>query len=100
VIDWANDKIVELIAVLRAAAVLLAVAMVAYAYLKTRSFVTLVVAALTAGFFLFTINNTDWWQQKVDEESQRLAPVATALTADAGPHAGSPVVWVAGGSRG
>jgi len=69
VIDWANDKIAELIALLRGAAVLVAIAMVAYSYIKTRSLVTLLVAALTAGFFLWTINNTDWWQQKVDEES-------------------------------
>jgi hypothetical protein len=73
VIDWTNDKIAELITLLRGASVLLAIAMVAYAYLKTRSIVTLLVAAITAGFFLWTINNTDWWQQKVEEES---APVA------------------------
>lgn len=71
-IDWTNDKIAELITLLRGASVLLAIAMVAYSYLKTRSLVTLLVAALTAGFFLWTINNTDWWQQKVEEES---APV-------------------------
>ena len=68
-IDWTNDKIAELITLLRGASVLLAIAMVAYSYAKTRSLVTLLVAALTAGFFLWTINNTDWWQQKVEEES-------------------------------
>ena len=68
-IDWTNDKIAELITLLRGASVLLAIAMVAYAYLKTRSIVTLLMAALTAGFFLWTINNTDWWQARVEDES-------------------------------
>jgi hypothetical protein len=75
VIDWTNDKIEELITLLRGASVLLAIAMVAYSYLKTRSFVTLLVAALTAGFFLWTINNTDWWQARVEDEEGASAPV-------------------------
>lgn len=72
-IEWTNDKVAELIALLRGVSVLLSIGIVAYAYAKTRSFVVLLGAALTAGFFLWTINNTDWWQQKVDEES---APAA------------------------
>lgn len=75
-IDWTNDKIAELIALLRAASVLLAIAIVALSYLKTRSLVTLLVAALTAGFFLWTINNTDWWQARVEEESAPTPVVA------------------------
>ena len=74
-IDWTNDKIAELIALLRAASVLLAIAIVALSYLKTRSLVTLLVAALTAGFFLWTINNTDWWQARVEDEEGAPAPV-------------------------
>lgn len=80
-IDWTNDKIAELIALLRGASVLLAIAMVAYSYLKTRSLVTLLVAALTAGFFLWTINNTDWWQARIEEESAP-APVVGAPPLD------------------
>lgn len=68
-IQWTNEKIAELITLARGAAVLLAIAMVGLAYAKTRSLTTLLLAALTAGFFLWTINNTDWWQQKVEEES-------------------------------
>jgi hypothetical protein len=69
VIDWTHDKIGELISLVRFAAVLVAVASVGYAYAKTRSLVTLLVAALTAGIFLWAINNTDWWQARVEEES-------------------------------
>jgi hypothetical protein len=75
VIDWANDKIAELIALLRGAAVVLAIAMVIYAYAKHRTLVALLVAALTAGFFLWTINNTDWWQARVEEEEGAPYPV-------------------------
>jgi hypothetical protein len=74
-IDWTNDKIAELITLLRGASVLLAIAIVALSYLKSRSLVTLLVAALTAGFFLWTINNTDWWQARVEDEEGAPAPV-------------------------
>jgi hypothetical protein len=69
VIDWTHDKIAELIALVRFGAVLVAVVSVAYAYAKTRSLVTLLVAALTAGIFLWAVNNTAWWQQRVEDES-------------------------------
>jgi hypothetical protein len=75
VIDWTNDKISELIALVRGAAVLGAVAMVVYAYLKTRTLIAVLVAALTAGIFLWAINNTDWWERRVGEESGAPAPV-------------------------
>jgi hypothetical protein len=68
-IDWTHDKIAELISLVRFGAVLVAVASVLYAYAKTRSLVTLLVAALTAGIFLWAINNTSWWEQRVEEES-------------------------------
>lgn len=76
-IEWLNGKIVEVTSVLQGAAVVVAVAMVLYAYAKTRSLVTLLVAALTAGFFLWVVNNPEWWQQKVAEESLN-RPVAVA----------------------
>ena len=68
-IDWTNDKIAELIALARAAAVLVAIATVGYAYAKTRSLTTLLLAAINAGIFLWSVNNTSWWQQKVEEEA-------------------------------
>ena len=82
-IDWTNDKIVELIDLVRGAAVLGAVAMVVYAYLKTRTLIAVLVAALTAGIFLWAINNTDWWERRVGEETG--ARAAAVLVARAAP---------------
>lgn len=79
-IEWTNGKIAELIDLVRGAAVLGAVAMVIIAYLKTRTLIAVLVAALTAGIFLWAINNTDWWQQRVGEETGAL-PAAVVDTA-------------------
>lgn len=79
-IDWTHDKILELIALLRIAAVLGAVAMVIWSYLKYRTLVAVLVAAITAGIFLFVVNRPDWWQQRVDEESGAPAPVVVHVT--------------------
>jgi hypothetical protein len=72
VIDWTSGKILEVTALVRGASVLGAILMVAIAYFKLRSIVAVIVAAITAGLFLFTINNTDWWQDRVEEESDTL----------------------------
>jgi hypothetical protein len=68
-IDWLSGKILEVTDLVRGASVLGAIVMVAFAYYKARSIVALLVAALTAGVFLWTINNVDWWQQRVEEET-------------------------------
>ena len=98
-IDWTNDKVTELITLLRAASVLLAIAMVAYAYLKTRSIVTLLMAALTAGFFLWTINNTDWWQARVEDESGPAPMVGMPPPSSAVPDPPGVVIIGVGGRR-
>jgi hypothetical protein len=72
VLDWTSGKILEVTALVRTASVLGAILMVAVAYYKVRSIVALIVAAITAGLFLFTINNVDWWQERVEEESDTL----------------------------
>jgi hypothetical protein len=69
VIDWLNSKIMELTALVRFGSVLGAILMVAIAYYKVRSVVAVLVAAITAGVFLFTINNTQWWTDRVTEET-------------------------------
>lgn len=71
-LDWTSGKILEVTALVRTASVLGAILMVAVAYYKVRSIVALIVAAITAGLFLFTINNVDWWQERVEEESDTL----------------------------
>lgn len=69
-IEWLSGKIVEVTDLVKGASVLGAIIMVAVAYYKARSLVALIVAALTAGVFLWTINNTQWWQDRVEEETQ------------------------------
>lgn len=68
-IDWLNGKVLEVTDLVKGASVLGAIIMVAAAYYKARSLVALIVAALTAGVFLWTINNPEWWQQRVQEET-------------------------------
>lgn len=71
-LEWTSGKILEVTALVRTASVLGAILMVAVAYYKVRSIVALIVAAITAGVFLFTINNVDWWTERVEEESDTL----------------------------
>lgn len=69
-IDWVSTKTDEVTTLFRNVSVLGAIIMVAIAYYKTRTIVALIVAAITAGVFLWTINNTDWWTDRVEEETE------------------------------
>lgn len=92
-IDWLSGKIVEVTALVRGASVLGAIIMVAFAYYRARSLVAVLVAGLTAGVFLWTINNTDWWRDRVEEESDTLGPTqVTVEVVDLTLPAYSPVV--------
>jgi hypothetical protein len=79
VIDWISGKILEVTALVRGASVLGAILMVGFAYYKARSLVAVLVAGLTAGVFLWTIHNTDWWVDRVEEESGTLAPLGVTV---------------------
>lgn len=69
-IDWLHSKIAELTVLLQAGFTLGAIAMVGIMYIKTRAVVALLVAALTAGIFLWTIHNASWWQDRIGEETE------------------------------
>jgi hypothetical protein len=69
VIDWVSGKVVEVTDLVRGASVLGAIIMVAVAYYKVRTLVAVIVAGLTAGVFLWAINNIEWFQTKVQEET-------------------------------
>lgn len=69
-LDWVETKVDDVTELFRGVSVLGAIIMVAIAYYKTRTIVALIVAALTAGVFLWTINNTEWWQERVEEETE------------------------------
>lgn len=81
-IQWTSEKILEVTALVRGASVLGAILMVAVAYFKLRSIVAVIVAAITAGVFLFTINNTDWWRDRVEEESDTLGRTVEVVETD------------------
>jgi hypothetical protein len=72
VIDFLSRKILQVTALVRGASVLGAILMVAFAYYRARTLVAVLVAGLTAGVFLWTINNTGWWSDRVKEESGTL----------------------------
>jgi hypothetical protein len=92
VIDFTSEKILEVTALVRGASVLGAILMVAVAYFKLRSIVAVIVAAITAGVFLFTINNTDWWLDRVEEESDTLGRTGQAgQTVEVAGWSGSPL---------
>jgi hypothetical protein len=90
-IDFLNGKVLEVTALVRGASVLGAIVIVAATYYKARSLVALLVAALTAGVFLWTINNTEWWTDRVEEETDTLGRNTLVVThADVVP-VGAPV---------
>ncbi|HMG41393.1 MAG TPA: hypothetical protein VK611_08685 [Acidimicrobiales bacterium] len=78
-IDWISGKILEVTALVRGASVLGAIVMVAFAYYKARSLVAVLVAALTAGVFLWSISNLDWWEDKVEEESDTMGRLGVTV---------------------
>jgi hypothetical protein len=71
-IDFVSGKILEVTALVRGASVLGAIVIVAATYYKARTLTALIVAALTAGVFLWTINSIDWWQDRVEEETDTM----------------------------
>jgi uncharacterized protein involved in tolerance to divalent cations len=79
VIDWISGKILEVTALVRGASVLGAIIMVAFAYYKARSLVAVLVAGLTAGVFLWSISNLDWWEDRVEEESETMGRLGTTV---------------------
>lgn len=90
-IDFLNEKVIELTALVRGASVLAAIAVVALTYYKARSLVALLVAALTAGVFLWTINNVNWWTDRVEEETDTLGRNTLVLADAAVTPLGAPV---------
>lgn len=92
-IDWLSGKLVEVTALVRGASVLGAIIMVAFAYYRARSLVAVLVAGLTAGVFLWTINNTDWWRDRVADESDTMGRIGvTVEVVDPTQPAAAPVV--------
>jgi hypothetical protein len=73
-IDWLYGKIDEVTALIQAAATVAAVALVVFAYVKTRTLIAVLVAAITAGIFLWSVHNPSWWQDRVGDETEVHGP--------------------------
>lgn len=84
--QWLQGKLGEVQALIQAAAVVMAIVAILGAWFRTKALVPTVTAAVLAGFVLWGISNTSWFQTKVGEES--------GLGAQPAPPAG-PVMGVA-----
>ena len=68
--EWALDMINDATTLVRAAIVLLAIVMVVMVYARTRGqLVATAVAALMAGAVIWAVNNIDWFERKVGDET-------------------------------
>lgn len=68
--EWAMEMINQATTLVRAAIVLLAIVMVVMVYARTRGqLVATAVAALMAGAVIWAVNNIDWFERKVGEET-------------------------------
>ena len=83
--EWALDMINDATTLVRAAIVLLAIVMVVMVYARTRGqLVATAVAALMAGAVIWAVNNIDWFERKVGDETiaRARAPVVLVETAE------------------
>ena len=86
--QWFQGKLVQVQTLIQAAAVVMAIIAILGAWFRTKALVPTVTAAILAGFVLWGINNTSWFQTKVGQESGLGVPA---------PAAPAPIVVVAGG---
>lgn len=94
-LEWTEGKVDEVTELFRGVSVLGAIVMVAVAYYKTRTIVAVIVAAITAGLFLWIVNNPEWWQDRVEEESDMPGEEEGAAPAfSGGPDLGHPAAEV------
>lgn len=63
---------------IQAAAVVMAIVTILGTYIKTKALVPTLTAAVLAGFVLWGVNNTSWFQTKVGEETSLGAPAAVS----------------------
>jgi len=86
--QWFQGKLVQVQTLIQAAAVVMAIIAILGAWFRTKALVPTVTAAILAGFVLWGINNTSWFQTKVGQESGLGVPA---------PAAPAPIVVVVGG---
>ncbi|MGH9041310.1 MAG: hypothetical protein ACRDZ3_13880 [Acidimicrobiia bacterium] len=67
-IDWATDKIADLMGLTEAGAALAAVVIFVLTYVATKSLIKTFVAGILGGLVLFAVANPDWFKDNVGDE--------------------------------
>jgi hypothetical protein len=82
--EWAHAIIDQTLTLIRAGVVLFAVLTVAMIYARTKAVVPVAVAALLAGAVIWAVNNIEWFERKVGDETiaNLTVPVVLARAAD------------------
>ena len=78
-IDWASNKIADLMGLTQEGAALAAVVIFVLTYVATKSLIKTFVAAILGGLVLFAVSSPDWFKDKVGgefEEGMRAPAVA------------------------
>ncbi|MEX2621571.1 MAG: hypothetical protein WD250_15245 [Egibacteraceae bacterium] len=72
--EWAHGIIDQMLTLIRAGIVVFAIITVSMIYARTKAVVPVAVAALLAGAVIWAVNNIDWFERKVGQETIALAP--------------------------
>ncbi|MCC7078871.1 MAG: hypothetical protein IT198_17280 [Acidimicrobiia bacterium] len=83
-IQFTLDKFAQLKEVFGTGSGIAAMAVILIAYLKYRTAKALVVAGILGGLAAWLVNNVVWVQQRVDEETNSMAPIERLV--DIPPH--------------
>ena len=90
--EWAHAIIDQTLTLIRAGVVLFAVLTLATIYARTKAVIPVAVAALLAGAVIWAVNNVEWFERKVGEETIALTladpepfSLAQLVQADAAP---------------
>ncbi len=75
--EWAHGIIDQTLTLIRAGVVLFAILTVSTIYARTKAVVPVAVAALLAGAVIWAVNNIDWFERKVGDET-----IAAVVVAD------------------
>lgn len=88
--EWAHAIIDQTLTLIRAGVVLFAVLTVAMIYARTKAVVPVAVAALLAGAVIWAVNNIEWFERKVGDETIAFAPPDAEAARDIPVSAGFP----------
>ncbi len=78
-LEWLNGLVNEGQAVTKNVVVLVAMFTIGMTWFRTRALVPVIGACILAGIALFAINNSDWFEDKIGEETDRRAPLMSSL---------------------